>query len=453
MRPTTFLATLLLMGPAWTALPGHASTAFPVRPIAGEAPRPIPDTTPGLGSAIFVHPDGTGVAQWGAARLITVGPDGDLAWDRLERIGVYRGHQTNSLASSSNAGATAHAYGVKVPYDSYGTNGPDPLTALSGEPYSVLQEAHRAGLATALLNSGHIAEPGTAVFATSARSRADIEAITLGLLEAGVDILMGGGEVLLLPAGEVGRFGQPGLRQDGRNLIRMAESLGYRVVYTRDELMRIPDSTERVLGVFAAGHTFNARAEDALRALDLPYYQPDAPTISEMTAKTLRMLAARDERFLLVVEEEGTDNFANVNNAAGTLEALRRADAALAAALAYVDRNPATLVLTAADSNAGGMEVWAVRDSAEFDLPLPSHTRNGAPLDGQTGTAGIPFVAEPDNAGRRLHFGIAWAAYDDVMGGVVARAHGLNAEWLPPSVDNTDIYRMLYATLFGKWLP
>jgi hypothetical protein len=39
------------------------------------------------------------------------------------------------------------------------------------------------------------------------------------------------------------------------------------------------------------------------------------------------------------------------------------------------------------------------------------------------------------------------------MGGIVARAHGLNADWLPASVDNTDIYRMLYATLFGQWLP
>ncbi len=431
-----------------------ADVPGPVTLAAGlPAPEEIRDTVPELGSVIFVHPDGAGVAQWSAGRLMTVGPDGRMAWDRLERIGIYRGHQTNSLASSSNAGATAHAYGVKVPYDAFGTDGADSLVALSGKPYSVLQEARRAGLTTALINSGHIAEPGTAVFASSARSRADVERITLGLLETGVDIILGGGEVLLLPAGQVGRFGHSGLRRDGRNLIRMARDLGYTVVYTRDDLMRLPDSTDRVLGVFAPGHTFNARAEEALRALGLPQYWPDAPTVGEMTAKALRMLAAREPRFLLVVEEEGTDNFGNVNNAAGTLEALRRADDALAAALAHVDRDPRTLLLTTADSDAGGMEVRAVRDPAEFDLPLPEHTRNGAPLDGRTGTASIPFVAEPDAEGRRLYFGIAWAAADDVMGGIVARAHGLNAEWLPRNVDNTDIYRMLYATLFGEWLP
>jgi alkaline phosphatase len=420
---------------------------------AARSDRVAADTGFERGSAIFIHPDGAGAAHWGAARLTIVGPDGELAWDRLRHIGVYRGHLANSLASSSHGGATVHAYGVKVPYDSYGMAGTEPLTARSGQPFSVLQEARRAGLATALVNSGHIAEPGTGVFAAAAPSRAAADTITLALIESGVDIILGGGEVLLLPPDTVGRFGYPGRRQDGRNLIRYARDLGYEVVYTRDALLKLPDTTPKVLGIFAAGHTFNARTENALGALDLPHYQPGAPTIGEMTAKTLRMLAVRDRRFLLVAEEEGSDNFANVNNAAGTLEALRRADGAFQAALDFVDENPRTLLLTAADSDAGGMQVLAVRDSAEFDLPLPAQTRNGAPLDGQTGSGGIPFVAAPDADGRRLRFGIAWAAFDDVMGGIVARAYGLNADRLPASVDNTDIYRMLYATLFGEWLP
>ena len=41
----------------------------------------------------------------------------------------------------------------------------------------------------------------------------------------------------------------------------------------------------------------------------------------------------------------------------------------------------------------------------------------------------------------------------DYLNHLVARAHGLNAGLLPLSVDNTDIYRILYATLFGVWLP
>ena len=79
--------------------------------------------------------------------------------------------------------------------------------------------------------------------------------------------------------------------------------------------------------------------------------------------------------------------------------------------------------------------------------------KNGAPLDGRDGTHSLPFITAPDNNGNRLHFGICWTSYEDVGGGIVAKAHGLNAHLLPKNVDNTDIYRMMYATLFGKWLP
>jgi alkaline phosphatase len=427
-------------------------------PTSGErlAPAPAPGSrpeSPEPGSAIFVHPDGAGVAHWGAARLVTVGPDGRMAWDRLERIGVYRGHMTDSPGASSHGGATAHAYGVKVPFDSYGMRGTEPLTALSGEPMSVLEEARTAGLATALINSGHIAEPGTGVYAASATSRGDVDFITRQIIESGVDILLSSGEILLLPEGEKGRFGVPGVRKDTVNLIERARELGYEVVYTRDELAALPDDTRRVLGVFGPAHSFNDQAEESLARRKLPMYMPTAPSVAEMTDKALRILEARGDRFLMVVEEEGSDNFANHNNAAGVLEALTRADAALQVALDYVEAHPRTLLLTTADSDAGGMEVWPVREPGMFERPLPPTTHSGAGLDGRTGTGGFPFVAEPDARGERLRFGVAWAAGADLLGGIVARAHGLNADWLPVNVDNTDIYRMLYATMFGRWLP
>jgi alkaline phosphatase len=98
------------------------------------------------------------------------------------------------------------------------------------------------------------------------------------------------------------------------------------------------------------------------------------------------------------------------------------------------------------------MQVYPIRDPAFAEEPLLETTRNGGALDGRNGTGTVPFMSKPDRAGERWPFGIAWAASDDVLGGVVARASGLNADLLPTSVDNTDIYRMMYATLFGVWL-
>jgi alkaline phosphatase len=361
----------------------------------------------------------------------------------------------NSLGATSHGGATSHAFGVKVVWDSYGMDGREALTSLSGKPFSILQEAREAGLATALVNTGHIAEPGTGVFAASSPDRQDTDLISRQVIESGTDIILGGGEVLLIPEGEIGRHGYLGVRKDSLNLIDRATELGYEVVYTREELEALPRSTERVLGVFAGYHTFNDYSEEELIADALPLYEPVAPTVAEMTEAALRLLEARDQRFLLVVEEEGSDNFANVNNAIGAMTALTRADEALGVALDFVEGNPETLLVTAADSEAGGMEVFPIRDVGPnvSMRVLPPTTRNGGVLDGIDGSETPPFMSPPDQFGNRWPFAIAWASLDDTLGGVVARAHGLNAGLLPLSVDNTDIYRILYATLFGVWLP
>ncbi|MBN2366354.1 MAG: alkaline phosphatase [Calditrichaeota bacterium] len=404
------------------------------------------------GSVIFIHPDGSGAAMWAGLRMLDIGPDGMLNWDHMERLGVYRGHLANSVSSSSNGGATTHAYGVKATYQSYGTYNKLPITSLSGKNYSIMMEAKKAGKAVALINSGHLCEPGTGAFVASYPNRQMTDTISYQIIHSGADIILSGGETLLLPEGEMGRHGEPGIRKDGRNLIEEAINLGYSVVYTHDELKNISVQTEKLLGVFAPRHTFNDKPEEVLQRENLPLYFETSPSTAEMTEIALKILEAKGKDFMLVVEEEGTDNFSNANNATGAFEALRRADAAIGAAIQYIERHPSTLLITAADSDAGGMQMLGIRDSLEFGKPLPPQMYNGAPLDGRNGTYSLPFITAPDKSGNRLFFGVCWAGTADLNGGVIAKAHGLNASFLPKNVDNTDIYRIMYATLFGIWL-
>jgi alkaline phosphatase len=407
-----------------------------------------PVASPTKGSVIFIHPDGTSVSHWTAARMVLAGPDGMINWDRLPRMAVYRGHMKTALAATSHGGATTHAFGVKVDADSYGMDGDRPLTALSGRPMSIMREALAAGLAVGTVNSGNIDEPGTGVFLASTRSRKHGEEIARQVVISGAHVILAGGERWLLPEGVKGRHGQ-GARTDGRDLIAEARALGYAVVYNRAELAALPDDTLRVLGVFADHHTFNDQPEEGLQEQGLPLYLPEAPTVAEMTSAALTILSRHGKRFLLVVEEEGTDNFCNVNNAAGSIEALRRADAAYGVARDYLRGHPDTLLLTAADSDASGLEVIAFPPD-HATLSLPRTTGNGAPLDGRDGTGSLPFVAAPDQFGTRLPFGIAWTGSEDGAGGILARAEGANAEaLLSGSCDNTDIYRLMYLTLFG----
>jgi len=404
------------------------------------------------GNVIFIHPDGTSLATWNATRILYYGTDGTLNWDKLTNVGLYLGHTKNTLTASSQAGATIHAYGVKVDYDSYGMDGTKPLTSFSGYNNSIMMEAQENGINIGIINSGTIVEPGSGVFVTSDVSRENEEDIARKIIESGVDLILSGGEQLLIPEGVKGRHG-PGKRKDSLDLIERAKQNGYYVVYNREELLNLPDDTEKVLGVFALHHTFNDKSEEELTALGLPNYKSTAPTLAEMTDAAIKFLTKKEGNFFLVVEEEGTDNFGNSNNANGFFEALKRADDAIGIAYSSLLNNPNTLLITAADSEAGDLELRGFTvESMNPDLPLPLTDKNGAPLDGKNGQGTLPFISAPDKFGNTFPFSVVWSSYGDVCGSVVAKAEGLNADLMKGKIDNTDIYRIMYATLFGKFL-
>lgn len=417
--------------------------AAPLALLAADAP---------VGNVIFLHPDGTSLSSWMATRFLQVGPAGKLNWDELLQVAVYDGRMSDALSASSNGGATVHAWGVRAPHAAFGFV--DPATrSLSGFPGPLMREAQAAGKAVGIVQSGAHFEPGTAIHLASVAARSDSEGISAGVLASGAPVLLGAGEAWFLPQGKTGRHG-PGARRDGRDLVAEAQAAGYTILYTREDLLAADAAKPgaKFLGLFAHEHTFNDRTEEELRAAGLPNYQSQAPSYAEMIDFALRALSASPTGFFLVAEEEGSDNFANKNNASGTLEAHARADAGIGVALAFLARHPDTLVLTASDSNAGSLTVVGGR-ALDATKPVPERDANGAPIDGRAGTGTLPFVAKPDETGRELAFWISWGTKDDSSGGVVARAAGLNAARLGARVDNVDLYRLMYLTLFGRELP
>lgn len=542
------------------------------------------------GNAIFIHPDGTALNHWHTARLFWKGPDSSLEYDKLPEMAVYRGHMSDQLTGTSNGGATAHAFGVKVQGpDSYGRDRGREILALSGYPGSFLREAGCYGHPIGVINDGDIAgEPGTGAFLAETNTRGEPNEQTRQLFEgrpgfeAGndcdprtlevehtgdrlPDVILGGGERFFLPkdtplcrdltpapaaddlpldcaAHTDAVSGSGPDRDDGRNLLALAESLGYVIMRTRAEFEKVaaevardPDYAPRLLGLFGADDIFNdSREEDLIKAgllraegdplpqegeefgadkigrlvlwgqkrnqygPDDPNYTFNPPTPAEMTALGLEILERRADQarkpFAAVIEVESTDNMPNNNNAIGTLRALKRADDLIGVARQFAEkRDRRTLLLTAADSDGSGMQLLSLTPAEPLpDAPtiaVNSYSANGEVEDFQVATDGIEgagtrvFVAEPD--AQRPHrpfpnsatdaepvpavpltFSIAWPGFSDFAGGILTRAAGLNAELLshpaglraeePPlseRFDNTDVYRMVYATLFGKRLP
>ncbi|MFN9557855.1 MAG: alkaline phosphatase, partial [Dolichospermum sp.] len=466
-------------------------------------PTPAPKATKSTGNVIFIHPDGTSPSHYMATRNVDLGPDGRLNWDKMSNAGVYLGHMENQLTGTSNAGAVTHANGVKVFNESFGLNEDQSIiTPASGKVgYTILEEAIAAGKATALIQSGHIGEPGTAAFAAATtnrvgntiRARDKTAEIAEQVIRSGTQIIMAGGEVYLLPKGTTGfhvtaQIDAAFADAEDRptiNLIDLAISLGYSVVYTEEQMntaVASATASTKLLGVFAANHTFNDRTEEALglnSANPQPLYLATAPTVAEMLDASLKILSKDPDGFFVVVEEEGSDNFANNNNAVGTIEAVRRADAAIGVAMNYVNTiDPNTLVITAADSDAGGLQVFQfepytrpagnftpnnptlanTEPSAPFIRVNPTTTNtNQAVLDGVNGSTGTaeapwkPFAAKSSIDGAMGNFGVAWVGTPDFPGSIVAKAYGMNAEKLPSTLDNTEIYDLMYQTMFGVY--
>lgn len=299
--------------------------------LAGAADR---DET---GNVIFIHPDGTGLNHFLLARHYwaredcCAGPDGFLQWDRLPAMAVYRGHLSDQLAATSNGGATAHGFGVKVQgSDSYGQDRGRSILALSGYPGSFLREAGCYGHPIGIINDGDVAgEPGTGAFLAETATRNEPNEQTRQLIEGRPgfeqgndcdprtvevehdgdrlpDIILGGGERFFFPeqtelcrdrdptpsAGELPLDcaahtdpvdGGGPARKDGRNLLQSAHERGYIIMRTRQEFDAVKARVDadrhfapRLLGIFAADDIFNDAAEERLKAVGLVRDAEDA---------------------------------------------------------------------------------------------------------------------------------------------------------------------------------
>jgi alkaline phosphatase len=167
--------------------------------------------------------------------------------------------------------------------------------------------------------------------------------------------------------------------------------------------------------------------------------------------------------FFLVAEVESTDNVPNNANAIGTLRALKAADDTIGVYRDFIAENPNTLLVTAADSDAGAMQVFGPapaedeRVTTSTGNPIGIGFNQGFPLDGIEGQNTAPFVSEPDAFGNTMDFAIGWVGTNDVGGAIISRAEGLNADLLrsefSAQFDSSDVYRMIYVTLFGELLP
>lgn len=184
----------------------------------------------GVKHIIFMVPDGMGISNVTAARVHAFGISKErFHFERMRHIGYQSTHSLDSLVTDSAAASSAWACGEKF------RNGEVSYHQDSeASPRTILEMARDRGWSTGLVATSTITHATPAAFAAHVADRGcEQEIARQYIMETKVDILLGAGRGMFNSGEEdadpCGTWG---------NLIPAAAERGYRIVRTREEMLR-----------------------------------------------------------------------------------------------------------------------------------------------------------------------------------------------------------------------
>ncbi|UOQ83758.1 alkaline phosphatase [Gracilibacillus salinarum] len=283
-------------------------------------------------NVIYMIPDGFSSDYAGNYRVYK---GENAVWDDHLK-GMYTTHSANADITDSAAAGTAMATGVKT------NNGVIGLDAEGEELSSILDAAEDAGKSSGLVATSTITHATPASFVANVEDRNNQTEIARQYIASEVDVLLGGGQNMFLPASEGGN-------QEELNLIDEARKSGFTYAQTRDELGKSTDidvdDGEKLLGLFA---------EDAL-APSMHRDETVEPSLAEMTEASIDILQEDKDGFFLMVEGSQIDWAGHANDAAWAMSDTEAFEKAVQEAIEFAKKDRKTVVVVAADHDTGGM--------------------------------------------------------------------------------------------------
>lgn len=313
------------------------------------ASRPEPARVPK--NIILLIGDGMGLTQITAAMY----QHGDsLSITSFPVTGIVTTHSSRERVTDSAAGATAIACGCKTRNGALGIDDDKKPCA------SILELAHKAGLATGMVVTSSLTHATPAAFVAHLDSRTMVEPIAAAFLQTPVDLLIGGGMKYFTR------------RADGRDLRAELRAQGYRVQSFED-------------GAFAGLPPDAAQPFIYFSALEEPPYVSHGRgnLLPSATRQALPFLQKRSQKgFFLMIEGSQIDWACHANKGQELLAEMFDFDAAVGEALHFARDNGETLVLVTADHETGGLaiDMGSSRDSLELAFTTTQHTATLVPV-------------------------------------------------------------------------
>jgi alkaline phosphatase len=334
-------------------------------------------------NVIFFIGDGMGVSTVTAARVFSVGLDGQLVLDQFPHTALSKTYSADSITPDSAPTMSAMMTGTNTNQSVIGLDSSTEPSDFNGDgdgeaPWTLLELAKARGMRVGAVSTATITHATPAATYAHINQRNNENDIALQALPSdatynkrlgrGLDVLMGGGRRFFLPTSVFDEEGVRGARSDGRDLRAEFQAAGYQYVWNAagfDALKTLP-----ALGLFESSH------------MEYEYDRPSdlggEPSLKDMTVKAIQLLEGATRRrtggYFLHVESGRIDHAHHAGNAYRALTDTQELDEAIGAAAQLVDLRDTLIIVSADHSHVFNIAGYPLRPLQELPYAIRSHS-------------------------------------------------------------------------------
>jgi alkaline phosphatase len=277
-------------------------------------------------NVIFLIGDGMGLAQITA----TEHEHGKLNLSRFKKIGLQTTNCASHFVTDSAAAGTALATGFKTKKGRIGMSSDKKVLK------NMAEYAEEAGKATGIVVTSTVNHATPGAFSSHVESRYHYNDIIEQQVNAGLEVIIGGGMSNLIP-----QYMEGSRRKDDKNLLfELRQKMP--VVQTIKAFRKL-GVTNKVAAIFENG--------------PLPVAKERDYTLGELTQKAIEILNRNPRGFFLMVEGSQIDWAGHSNDYDKTISETVDFDTAVKAALDFAEKDGHTLVVATADHECGALSL------------------------------------------------------------------------------------------------
>ena len=284
---------------------------------------------------------------------ITEGRYNDLLnMEKMDNVAVVTTSGYDAIVTDSANSASAYATGHKSVVNAMGVYEnctKDPFDDPKVENIIELVKRTR-GMATGIVSTSNITDATPAAMVSHTRRRAEQNFIAQTMLEDyhRPDVILGGGSRHIIPMDVPGSK-----RKDNVDVIKSFEELGYSFSGTKTELENMPQSADKLLGLYQLDNMNVYIDRAVIKNPKVLKGFTDQPGLVEMTEKAIDTLSKNDNGFFLMVEGACVDKQLHVLDWQRAAYDNIELDKAVGAAQKFAAQNNDTLIIVVADHAHG----------------------------------------------------------------------------------------------------